>query len=266
MFVNFQISFGAAKAKLVAQIFSADGTAVVPLSSSIGGVISADGKVTLDGNGGFSVYLDPGFSYSVLSPLSSGQTLPDRKVNFLSYKVTTAFQGAALGDLISCTQIVDLTGAPVPLATIWKNQTKGNEFLNAPDAANLTSVALSVPASSQGLPSGPASSSNNTDASSNAPDIDPLPTIGTIGATAKIIPLADINSAKIPHTLTVAPDTGCTIEIATSTNGSTYTVVSTVTAKAILEYDLEPGETWVSHIRLTRTVGTSTASTFSIRI
>ena len=89
---------------------------------------------------------------------------------------------------------------------------------------------------------------------------------GTIGASAAVRKLADDNMNNRPHTITVTPDTGCTIKVESSLDdGVTYTTIGTVTTQATWDYDLTPGSSWVTHIRITRTAGTSTGSTYSIR-
>jgi len=88
---------------------------------------------------------------------------------------------------------------------------------------------------------------------------------GAIGASAVVIAVATYNLSGQPHVLTITPDTGCTITVEYSTNsGTTYTTYSTITSYARYQYTVQPNETAVTHIRLTRTVGSSTASTYSL--
>lgn len=91
--------------------------------------------------------------------------------------------------------------------------------------------------------------------------------IGTVGASAVVRGLADALLTQIPLTITVTPAAGCTLLVESSTdNGDTYTTVGSASAFAQWEYDLSPADTgWVTHLRVSRTAGTATTSTFSIR-
>lgn len=91
--------------------------------------------------------------------------------------------------------------------------------------------------------------------------------VGTVGASAVVRGLADALLTQIPLTITVTPATGCTLLVESSTdNGNTYTTVGSASAFAQWEYDLSPADTgWVTHLRVSRTAGTATTSTFSIR-
>ena len=89
---------------------------------------------------------------------------------------------------------------------------------------------------------------------------------GTIGATAAVRRLADDGMNTRPHTVSVTPDSGCTILVEFSLDdGATYTTLATVSAPATWDYDRTPGSSWVTHVRFTRTAGAATDSTYSIR-
>lgn len=91
--------------------------------------------------------------------------------------------------------------------------------------------------------------------------------VRTVGASAVVCGLADALLTQIPLTITVTPAAGCTLRVESSTdNGNTYTTVGSASAFAQWEYDLSPADTgWVTHLRVSRTAGTATTSTFSIR-
>lgn len=91
--------------------------------------------------------------------------------------------------------------------------------------------------------------------------------VGTVVASAVVRGLADALLTQIPLTITVTPAAGCTLLVESSTdNGNTYTSVGSASAFAQWEYDLSPADTgWVTHLRVSRTAGTATTSTFSIR-
>lgn len=90
-------------------------------------------------------------------------------------------------------------------------------------------------------------------------------TAGVVGATAVVLSLADYSLVGAPNVLTVTPDTGVTILIESSTNGgSTYTAMGSITVTDSYQYILQPGETAVTHIRMTRTAGSSIISTYAL--
>ena len=91
---------------------------------------------------------------------------------------------------------------------------------------------------------------------------------GTVGESATTLSLSDALLAGVPLTITVTPESTCTVLVESSSdNGITYTAVgSAVGVFEQWEYDRAPGETgWITNLRFTRTAGTATTSTYSIR-
>ena len=91
---------------------------------------------------------------------------------------------------------------------------------------------------------------------------------GTVGESATTHSLADLLMSGTPLTITVTPEATCTVLVESSSdNGITYTAVgSAVGVFEQWEYDRAPGETgWITNLRFTRTAGTATTSTYSIR-
>ena len=91
---------------------------------------------------------------------------------------------------------------------------------------------------------------------------------GTVDALATTLSLADSLMSGTPLTITVTPESTCTVLVESSSdNGSTYTTVgSAVGVFEQWEYDRAPGETgWITNLRFTRTAGTATTSTYSVR-
>jgi hypothetical protein len=78
-----------------------------------------------------------GFDTSVTAPAAA--TL-DRELAVTTYVVKTAFTGASVGDTITATQVIDVSGTPSSVATIWRNQTTAADLAGAPSAANLTLI------------------------------------------------------------------------------------------------------------------------------
>lgn len=69
---------------------------------------------------------------------SSGMNSSDKELVVTTYSVKTAFTGASAGDTITATQVIDVTGTPTTVSTIWRNQTTGADLSSAPSADNLT--------------------------------------------------------------------------------------------------------------------------------
>lgn len=91
---------------------------------------------------------------------------------------------------------------------------------------------------------------------------------GTVGDWAVICALPDALLTGVPLTITVTPEPTCTVLVESSIdNGITYTEVgSAVGVFEQWEYDRAPGETgWITNLRFSRTAGTATTSTYSIR-
>ena len=91
---------------------------------------------------------------------------------------------------------------------------------------------------------------------------------GTVGDSAVTLAMPDALLAGVPLTITVTPESTCTVLVESSSdNGITYTTVgSAVGVFEQWEYDRAPGETgWITNLRFTRTAGTATTSTYSIR-
>ena len=83
--------------------------------------------------------LDPSGALVTTSSGGGGSTT-DRELVVSAYFVSTAFTGASAGDTVTATQVIDVSGAPTTISTIWRNQTTGVDFASAPAAANLTLV------------------------------------------------------------------------------------------------------------------------------
>ncbi len=64
----------------------------------------------------------------------------DRELVVSTYVAKNAFTGASVGDTITATQIIDVSGTPTTVSTIWRNQTTAADLAGAPSAANLTLV------------------------------------------------------------------------------------------------------------------------------
>jgi hypothetical protein len=61
----------------------------------------------------------------------------DREMVVTTYRCKTAFTGASVGDVITATQVIDVTDTPTTVGTIWRNQTTALDLASAPSAANI---------------------------------------------------------------------------------------------------------------------------------
>jgi hypothetical protein len=65
-------------------------------------------------------------------------TSTDRELVVSTYRCKTAFTGASVGDTITATQVIDVSGtSPSTDSTVWRNQTTAADLSGAPSAANL---------------------------------------------------------------------------------------------------------------------------------
>ena len=92
------------------------------------------GKVTVTTDSG-GVFFD---SYG-RNPVEQAAGSPsiDREFVVTTYRVKTAFTGASVGDTVTATQVIDVTGAPTTVTTLWRNQSTATDFATVPSAANL---------------------------------------------------------------------------------------------------------------------------------
>ena len=63
----------------------------------------------------------------------------DKEFVVTTYAVKTAFTGANVGDIITSTQVIDVTtNIPVTITTIWRNQTTSTDLASIPNFSNLS--------------------------------------------------------------------------------------------------------------------------------
>lgn len=77
------------------------------------------------------------------SPISGGGSGggSDRELVVTTYTATAAFTGAVKGDVITLTQVIDVSAAvPTTVATVWRNQSAAADLASAPSAASLEIV------------------------------------------------------------------------------------------------------------------------------
>jgi len=88
--------------------------------------VTVDGKLLVDGITGGG---------------GGGGSTIDREFVVTTYIVKTAFTNASIGDIVTATQIIDVTGSPITVTTLWRNQTTGFDFLSVPNPTNLDILA-----------------------------------------------------------------------------------------------------------------------------
>lgn len=63
---------------------------------------------------------------------------PDRELVVSTYRCKTSFAGASVGDTITATQIIEVSGSsPSTISTVWRNQTTATDLSGAPNASTL---------------------------------------------------------------------------------------------------------------------------------
>lgn len=83
--------------------------------------------------------------HSVIPVQVASGSVTDKEIVVSTYFVKTAFTGASVGDTVTCTQVLDITGStPTTTATVWRNQTTAVDFATPPTASNLQLVGASA--------------------------------------------------------------------------------------------------------------------------
>ena len=71
------------------------------------------------------------------SPVGGPTTTIDRELVVTTYKALNVFTDANIGDVITATQIIDVSSTPTTINVIWRNQTQAIDLSSAPNIANL---------------------------------------------------------------------------------------------------------------------------------
>ena len=110
----------------------------------------------------------------------------DKEFVVTTYTVKTAFTGANVGDIITSTQVIDVTtNIPVTITTIWRNQTTSTDLASIPNFSNLSlegttaltdaqlrASAVLVSATSLPLPTGAATETTLAALNTKTPSLD----------------------------------------------------------------------------------------------
>jgi hypothetical protein len=134
----------------------------------------------------------------------------DHEFVVTTYTVKTAFTGASVGNTITATQVIDVSGVtPSTVTTIWRNQTTATDLASVPSATNLELVgstaltdaqlratAVPVSAASLPLPSGAATSANQTTSNTSLSSIDNKIPTATITGLLPVDTLAAVGVAR----------------------------------------------------------------------
>ncbi len=145
-------------------------------------------------------YLQVTADGKLLVQFPSSGTSTDRELVVSTYRCKTAFTGASVGDTITATQVIDVSGAtPSTVSTIWRNQSTAADLASAPSAANLEltgstaltdaqlrASAIAIVAASLPLPAGAATAANQATSNTALASID-----ADIGATTDTPASAD---------------------------------------------------------------------------
>jgi hypothetical protein len=140
-----------------------------------------------------------------------GGSTVDRELVVETYLCTTAFTGASVNDTITMTQVIDVTGSPFSVGTIWRNQTTAADLSGAPSAANITLVASNALTNAQ---------LRAQDVNTGVPNISISGTVAS-GAISSILTL----SGRAGFGVVIAGLTGsCTVEA--TIDGSRWDAIS----------------------------------------
>ena len=189
-----------------------------------------------------------------------GGSSSDRELVVTTYRVKTAFSGASVGDTITATQVIDVTGTPSTVSTIWRNQTTAADLASAPAAANLELVGsqaltdAQLRASALPLPVGASTEATLAALNTKVPaqaitGLLPVDTLGTPGASRVQV------TAGIAATVTLTST--CRRVSMYATQGVWYSISGTATSSSHyigagerLDFDV-PASTAISVLRET---------------
>jgi hypothetical protein len=95
-------------------------------------------QVTLTDSSGNLIGQGSPLPVTIISGGSGGSSV-DREFVTTTYIVKTAFIGASVGDIITATQIIDVSiTTPTTITTIWRNQTTATDLTSIPSFSNLS--------------------------------------------------------------------------------------------------------------------------------
>lgn len=151
---------------------------------------------------------DGSYALIVSSEDGGGSGGVDREIALVGYRVKTAFPGAALGDTLTSTRVIDVSGAtPVQVGdTIWYNESTALPLANAPLAANIEPLASGGITNAQmaALLAGQATAAlqtSTTGTKTDASAVLPAGGSGIIGWLSKLVTDVLALSAKLPASL-----------------------------------------------------------------
>ena len=151
----------------------------------------------------------------------SGGTTIDREVVVTTYTSKTAFTGASVGDTITATQIIDVTGTPVTVSTVWRNQSTSTDLSSAPSSANLTLAGAGIGLTDAQLRATPVVVTGGlTDTQLRANPVQ----IGQFGDMIQVIP--DITPATFATYYNVNLNGGDALIVKPTSNGQLITALS----------------------------------------
>jgi hypothetical protein len=179
--------------------------------------------------------------FAALSGAISGGGGLDRELVVSTYRCKTAFTGASVGDVITATQIIDVSGTtPSTVSTIWRNQTTAADLATVPAAANLELVgsqaltdaqlrasAIAVSAAALPLPAGASSEATLAALNTKIPaqtiaGLFPVDTLGQPG-----VPRVQATSGTATN---IVLTTTCRRVSMFATQGAWYSLSGTATA------------------------------------
>jgi hypothetical protein len=95
-------------------------------------------QVTLTDSSGSLIGQNTPLPVTIISG-GPGGSVTDKEFVVTTYTVKTAFTGGSVGDVITATQVIDVsTSTPTTITTIWRNQTTATDLVSAPSFSNLS--------------------------------------------------------------------------------------------------------------------------------
>ncbi len=142
------------------------------------------------------------------SPIGGSGPTTDRELVVSTYRCKTAFTGASVGDTITATQIIDVSGdTPTTVSTIWRNQTTAADLASAPSAANLELNGTTALTAAQLTAAGLALEVTQQQVRDRLPATMPTPGLLPVDALATPTAMTPDTVTSVSKSLTLSPAT-----------------------------------------------------------
>jgi hypothetical protein len=188
----------------------------------------------------------------------------DRELVVATYRAKTAFTGASVGDTITMTQIIDVSGTPSTVSTIWRNQTTAADLAGAPSSADLELVGSQALTDAQLRASAVSMKIDQAmPGSTNA--------VSVVGRITKTDRSGSITAGGSAQALMAANANRLGWQLQNNSNGDLwFNEVGSTAVAAQPSFKLAPGDSYESPVGATSTaaisiIGATTGQTFTAR-